>query len=100
MTDLEHDEGPAQEGHNSDGLENASASQLRSFIERVERLTEEKDDLAQDIKEVYSEAKAMGYEVAALRKIVAIRKRDQNDVANEKAVMDLYYRALGMDFML
>jgi uncharacterized protein (UPF0335 family) len=94
------DNGTAQEGHNSDGVENAAASQLRSYIERVERLNEEKDVITEDIKEVFSEAKAMGYEVGAIRKIVAIRKRDKDDVANEKAVMDQYYRALGMDFML
>lgn len=94
------DNGTAQEGHNSEAPLSVVSDQIRSYIERVERLNEEKDVITEDIKEVFSEAKAMGYEVGAIRKIVAIRKRDKDDVANEKAVMDQYYRALGMDFML
>lgn len=73
-----------------------TASELRSFIERFERLEAEKKDLADDQKEVMAEAKARGYDTKVMRKIVALRKRDKDDVAEEEAVLDMYKAALGM----
>jgi len=73
-----------------------TASELRSFIERIERLNAEKQDIADSQKEVFAEAKARGYAVKVMRKIIALRKRDANDVAEEDAVMELYKEALGM----
>lgn len=71
-------------------------NQIRSFIERVERLEEEKVAISSDIKEIYSEAKGNGYDAAILRKIVALRKKDPNKLREEEAVMSLYLDALGM----
>lgn len=70
--------------------------ELRQFIERFERLEAEKQDLADAQKEVMSEAKGRGYDTKVMRKIIAIRKRDANDLANEEAVLDMYKSALGM----
>ena len=73
-----------------------SAEELRQFIERIERLDAEKKVLAETQKEVFAEAKGRGYEPAILRKIVAIRKRDADDLAEEEAIMELYKNSLGM----
>ncbi|MDX0275733.1 DUF2312 domain-containing protein [Sinorhizobium meliloti] len=70
--------------------------QLRSFIERVERLEEDKATVADDIKAVYAEAKAMGFENKAIRRIIKIRKKSIDDYNNEMAVLDTYLIALGM----
>ncbi|WP_026618326.1 GapR family DNA-binding domain-containing protein [Ensifer sp. WSM1721] len=70
--------------------------QLRAFVERVERLEEEKKQVADDIKLVYGEAKAMGFDSKALRAIVRIRKKDFSEFENEQAVLDSYLAALGM----
>ncbi len=73
-----------------------AAGELRSFIERVERLEEEKRELAEQVKEVMAEAKGRGYDTKVLRKIIALRKRDKDDIAEEEAVMEMYMAALGM----
>lgn len=73
-----------------------TADELRAFIERFERLESEKKDISEGQKEVMSEAKGRGYDTKVLRKIIAIRKRDSNDLAEEEAVMDIYMSALGM----
>lgn len=73
-----------------------SAQEIRQFIERFERLVSEKKDIADNQKEVMAEAKSRGYDPKVLRKIIAIRKRDANDLAEEEAVLDLYMSALGM----
>ncbi len=73
-----------------------TADEIRQFIERFERLDQEKKDLADQQKEVMSEAKARGYDTAVLRKIIALRKRDNDDIAEEEAVMEMYKEALGM----
>ncbi len=73
-----------------------AAGELRQFIERLERLDAEKRDIADQQKEVMAEAKGRGYDVRAIRKIIAERKRDVNDLAEEQAVLDLYRDALGM----
>ncbi len=70
--------------------------QLRAFVERIERLEEEKKTIADDIKDVYGEAKAMGYDTKVMRKVVAIRKQDQNERLEHEAILDTYLHALGM----
>lgn len=70
--------------------------QLRSFVERIERLEEEKKTISDDIKDVYGEAKATGYDAKVLRKVVAIRKQDANDRLEQEAILDTYLHALGM----
>jgi len=73
-----------------------TADELRQFIERFERLESEKKDIAEQQKEVMAEAKARGYDTRVMRKLVALRKRDRDDVAEEEAVLELYKQALGM----
>ena len=67
-----------------------------AFVERIERLDAEKKDLAEQQKEVMSEAKSRGYDTKVLRKVIALRKRDADDIAEEEAVMEMYKEALGM----
>ena len=71
-----------------------ASDQLKSIIERVERLEEEKQSIADDIKDVYAEAKANGYQVKVLRQIVRIRKQDRHEREEMEAIMDLYMNAL------
>lgn len=73
-----------------------TAEELRQFIERIERLEAEKKDIADQIKEVKAEARGRGYDVRVLAKLIQIRRRDQNDVAEEEAVLEMYKEALGM----
>lgn len=73
-----------------------TAGELRQFIERFERLEQEKKDLAEQQKEVMAEAKARGYDTKVMRKLVALRKRDPEDISEEEAVLELYKEALGM----
>lgn len=73
-----------------------ASNQLRAFIERIERLEEEKKTIADDIKDVYGEAKSMGYDTKVLRKVVSIRKQDQNERMEQEAVLDTYLAALSM----
>ena len=75
---------------------NVTGAELRQFIERVEHLEAEKRDIADQIKEVMAEAKGRGYDTKVLRKIIGLRKRDKDDVAEEEAILDLYKQALGM----
>jgi uncharacterized protein (UPF0335 family) len=72
-----------------------AGDQLKSIVERIERLEEEKKTIADDIKEVYAEAKGNGYDVKVLRKVIAIRKRDANERAEEEAILELYLQAVG-----
>jgi uncharacterized protein (UPF0335 family) len=69
--------------------------QLKSIVERIERLEEEKKATVDDIKEVYSEAKANGYDTKVLRKVISIRKRDLRERREEEAIMDLYLQSVG-----
>ena len=69
--------------------------QLRSIVQRIERLEEEKKTIADDIKEVYAEAKGFGYDVKILRKVVALRRRDLDERKEEEAILDLYLQAVG-----
>ena len=73
-----------------------AAEELKQFVERVERLEEEKRDVAEQIKEVFAEAKGRGYDTKVMRKVVALRRRTPDDIAEEEAILDLYREALGM----
>ena len=73
-----------------------NASHLRAFIERIERLEEEKRAIADDIKEVYAEAKGNGFDAKAMRKIVSLRRMDTDKRREEETILDLYRNALGM----
>ena len=91
-------------GHNSEGANMASTKfakdQLNAFVERIERLEEEKKAIADDIRDVYAEAKGTGFDVKALRAVVALRKKDRQEVAEHKAILDTYLAAIGMDYLL
>jgi len=73
-----------------------AGERLKSFIDRIERLEEEKRALAEDIKEVYAEAKGVGFDAKIMRQIIKIRKMDQDDLDEQEALLDTYKRALGM----
>jgi len=73
-----------------------AAGQLRAFVERIERLEEEKKSISEDIKDVYAEMKAQGFDTKAVRTIVRLRKKDQAERQEEGAILDLYKAALGM----
>lgn len=73
-----------------------TSDELRQFIERIERLQAERKDIADQEKEVFAEAKGRGYDVKVMRKVIALRKREPDDVAEEDAVLDMYKAALGM----
>jgi uncharacterized protein (UPF0335 family) len=73
-----------------------AVDQLRSIVERIERLEEEKAALAEDIKEVYAEAKGNGFDTKILRTVVRLRKQDSSERAEQEALLDLYLNALGM----
>lgn len=73
-----------------------AADELRGFVDRLERLNEQKDVIMEDSREVLKEAKDQGYDGKTLRKIIAIRKRDQMDLDTEEALLIMYREALGM----
>ena len=73
-----------------------AAERLRSFVERIERLEEERTALGADIREVYSEAKGVGFDTKVLRQLIRLRKLDSQDRQEQEAVLDLYKSALGM----
>ena len=77
-------------------VQSIEGQELRQFIERVERLEAEKSDIAEQIKEVMAEAKGRGFDTKVMRKLIAIRKRDSNDLAEEEAILELYKSALGI----
>ena len=79
-----------------DAAHGIAAAELRAFIERYERLDAEKKEIADQQKDVMAEARGRGYDVTVIRKIVALRKRDPQDVAEEEAVLEMYKAALGM----
>lgn len=89
-------------GHNSGADEKSdsfrvAAGELRQFIERFERLDAEKKDIANQQKELMAEAKARGYDTKVMRKVIALRKRDKDDISEEHAVLEMYCSALGME---
>jgi uncharacterized protein (UPF0335 family) len=73
-----------------------AGDRLKSLIERIERLEQEKEALAADIKEVYAEAKGSGFDTRIMRQIIRIRKRDRDELDEEETLLDVYKRALGM----
>ncbi len=75
---------------------NVTAEELRQFIERAEQLDAEKKDIAEHIKEVFAEAKGRGYDTKVMRKVIALRKRKPDEIAEEEAIIDMYRHALGM----
>jgi uncharacterized protein (UPF0335 family) len=77
-------------------VENIAAAELRSLIERIERLEEEKAAISTDIKDVYGEAKGRGYDDKAMRTIVRLRKKDANERIEEETILQTYMAALGM----
>lgn len=86
--DLEHD--------TRNSIDSVAGKQMRAFIERIERMSEEAAAIRADIKEIYAEAKGNGFDTKILRKIVAERKQDANERAEQEALLDLYRSALGM----
>ncbi|WP_426066618.1 DUF2312 domain-containing protein [Gluconobacter japonicus] len=84
-------------GHNSGVSEGGiAADRLRSIIERVERLDEERKALAGDIKDIFSEAKSAGFDVKVIKQIIRLRKQEPAEVEEQETLLDIYRRALGM----
>lgn len=79
---------------------NIAADELRLIIERAERLAEERQGIADDIKDVMAEARGRGYDVKAIRKILAIRKKKSEEVQEEQSILEVYLNALGMQYAL
>lgn len=73
-----------------------AADRLKSIVERIERLEEERKALASDIKDIYSEAKAAGFEPAIVRQLIRLRKKEPSEIEEQEALLDIYRRALGM----
>ncbi|MFT8463172.1 DUF2312 domain-containing protein [Acetobacter persici] len=89
--------------HPDDGAEDAdavtggiSAERLRSIVERIERLEEERKALAGDVKDIFTEAKSAGFDVKVIRQIIKIRKMEPSEVEEQETLLDIYRRALGM----
>jgi uncharacterized protein (UPF0335 family) len=75
---------------------NVTAEELRQFIERIEQMNAEISDISEARKEVFAEAKGRGYDTKVIRKLIGIRKRRADDLAEEEAILDMYKSALGM----
>lgn len=73
-----------------------AADELRAFIERIERMEQEKAAIAADIREIFAEAKGRGYDTKVMRQLVRIRKQDANERAEQEALLELYLSAMGM----
>jgi uncharacterized protein (UPF0335 family) len=86
----------ASENRTHEALHQATKDQLKSIIERIERLEEEKAALSSDIKDVYAEAKSNGFYIKALRSIIRIRKKDHDERVEEETILATYMHALGM----
>ena len=80
----------------TESSQTVAAGQLRAFIERIERLEEDKKTVAEDIKEVYAEMKGTGFDTKAVRTIIRLRKKDQAERQEEETILELYMNALGM----
>ena len=80
----------------SDAAHGVARDQLRAFVERIERLEEEKKTIADDIKDVYGEAKGTGFDTKILKKIISIRKQDKDERMEQEAILETYMIALGM----
>jgi uncharacterized protein (UPF0335 family) len=88
MRDADEKDGPATGG--------IAADRLRSIVDRIERLEEERKALGSDIKDIYAEAKSAGFDVKVLRAIIRIRKQEPAEVEEQETLIDVYRRALGM----
>ena len=95
-TDETQREGEGESGGQAQDVGGVAGQRLRGFIERVERLEEEKANLAEDIKEVYAEAKGVGFDAKTMRKIVSLRKMDAEKRRESEELLDLYKTAIGM----
>ena len=84
---------PAEHSPETGGI---AADRLRSLIERIERLEEERKALGSDIKDIYSEAKSAGFDVKVIRQLISIRKKEPAEVEEQESLLDVYRRALGM----
>lgn len=82
--------------NDTDQTYRVTADELRQFIERVERLEADKKEIADAQKEVFAEAKGRGYDIKVMRKLIALRKRNREDIQEEEAVLGMYMEALGM----
>ncbi len=80
-----------------DTVENVAAAELRQYIERIERLEEERQTLSEDIADIYGEAKGRGYDSKAMKAIVRLRKKDANERIEEETILQTYMAALGME---
>ncbi len=80
----------------SDAAYSVTAAELRQFIEQYEHLEAEKKDITEQQKEIMADAKGRGYDTKVIRKLIALRKRDKDDIAEEEAVLEMYKAALGM----
>jgi uncharacterized protein (UPF0335 family) len=98
LTDAAKNGQDQAEGHPmmDDQAYSVAADELRQFIEQFEQLEAEKKDITERQKEVMGEAKARGYDTKVMKKIVALRKRDRDDIAEEEAILEMYKQALGM----
>jgi uncharacterized protein (UPF0335 family) len=85
------EENTAAIGHNS-----VAGGQLKSIVERIERMESEKSDIAADIKEIYAEAKGNGFDTKTIRKVIRLRKQDKAEREEQEALLDTYLAALGM----
>lgn len=84
-------------GHNSERFENTAAARIKSFVERIERLEEEKASLSEDIKEVYSELKGVGFDAKTVRAVIKLRKMDTDKRREQEELLWLYKDAMGME---
>ncbi len=75
---------------------NVAADRLKSIVERIERLEEERKALGSDIKDIYAEAKSAGFDVKVLRQLIRMRKQEPNEIEEQQTLLDVYRRALGM----
>ena len=89
---------PKSEGNTEDAAQwgNVSAERLRSLIERIERLEEERKALSSDIKDIYAESKSAGFDVKVMRQLIRVRKQEPAEVEEQETLLDVYRRALGM----
>jgi uncharacterized protein (UPF0335 family) len=86
----------AQKPKGGEDVGGIAADRLRSIVERIERLEEERKALASDIKDIFTEAKSAGFDVKVLRQVLKLRKQEPADVEEQETLLDLYRRALGM----
>lgn len=87
---------PNADDHIPTDVEGTARTQLKQFVERIELLTEEKQTIADDIKDIYGEAKATGFDTKIMRKIIAMRKQDKDERMEQEAILETYMIALGM----